>query len=65
MRRVDKLPPKSKQLIHFYYYDNFSLKEIASLLKMKVSAVSKAICRIRERLKGCILRHRTREVSHG
>lgn len=59
---LNKMPEKSKRLIHFYYYDNLCLKEVAELLNMKTAAVSKAICRLRERLRECIRLHRIREA---
>ncbi|HBT75503.1 MAG TPA: hypothetical protein DEB39_00945 [Planctomycetaceae bacterium] len=61
---LEKMPDKSKQLIQFHYYDDKKLYEIASMMQMKTSTVSKAICRIREQLRECIRRYCRREECH-
>lgn len=48
---VMKLPKKQSVVIHLYYYEDLSVEEIASLLRIKKSAVKTRICRARTQLK--------------
>lgn len=51
---LDKLPEKSRALIDLYYYRDVSTAEIAAQMDMKAEAVCRAICRLRDKLRGCI-----------
>ena len=51
---LEKLPAKSRSLIDLYYYDGIPGAEIASRLDMRVDTLHRAICRLREKLRGCI-----------
>lgn len=48
---VHKLPQKYRLVIHLYYYEDYSQKEIAALLGMKENTVASLLKRGRERLK--------------
>lgn len=48
---VFKLPPKYKGVIHLYYYEGYSIKEIALILNISESAVKQRLKRAREKLK--------------
>ncbi len=53
---VAKLPPKYRAAIHLYYYEGYSVKEIADMTGEKVSAITTRLARARERLKKMLLR---------
>lgn len=53
---VCKLPPKYRAAIHLYYYEGYSVKEIADMTGDSVSAVTTRLARARERLKKLLLR---------
>lgn len=48
---VQRLPQKYRAVIHLYYYEDYSQKEIASMLGMKENTVASLLKRGRERLK--------------
>lgn len=48
---VKSLPFKYRVVIHLFYYEEFSTKEIADILKMKESAVRTRLTRARAKLK--------------
>jgi RNA polymerase sigma-70 factor (ECF subfamily) len=48
---VQKLPPKYRLVIHLYYYEEFSVAEIARLTEQKESTVKSQMHRAREMLK--------------
>ena len=48
---VLKLPIKYRTVIHLYYYENYSIKEISKILKMKENTVKSQLARAREQLK--------------
>lgn len=48
---VAKLPPKYKAVIHLFYYEDLSVKQIAEYLKTKESTVKSQLYRGREMLK--------------
>ncbi len=45
------LPEKYRTVLYLYYYEDFSVKEIAKMLKIKVSAVTTRLSRARDQLK--------------
>lgn len=45
------LPKKERTVIHLFYYEDFSVKQIAQLLKIKESAVKTRLSRARSKLK--------------
>lgn len=51
LEQVAALPEKLRTVIHLHYYEGYSLKEIASLLGVSVSAVKMRMKRGREALK--------------
>ena len=48
---VQALPGKYSAVIHLYYYEGYSIKEIAELLKLPVSTVGTRLSRGREKLR--------------
>lgn len=48
---VFNLPPKYKSVVHLYYYEGYSIKDIASILNISDSAVNQRLKRTREKLK--------------
>lgn len=48
---VQRLPEKYRMVIHLYYYEDYSQKEIASMLGMKENTVASLLKRGRERLR--------------
>ncbi len=48
---VMKLPEKYRTVLYFFYYEDFSVKEIAQLLRLKETAVTTRLSRARNRLK--------------
>lgn len=48
---VRALPEKYRTIIHLYYYEDYSQKEIADMLHMKENTVASRMARGRERLK--------------
>lgn len=48
---LQQLPPKYREVIHLFYYENLSLKEISQALNRKNSTVRTQLTRARELLK--------------
>lgn len=48
---VMKLPVKYRTAVHLYYYEGYSVKEIADILKVSESAIKSRLSRAREQLK--------------
>lgn len=53
---VSKLPPKYRAAIHLYYYEGYSVKEIADMTGDSVSAVTTRLARARDKLKKLLLK---------
>lgn len=53
---LDKTSDKIRTLIRLYYFGQVPVREIGDRMNMSVEAVYKAIFRIREKLRECILR---------
>ena len=51
IRAVLALPANLRTVIHLFYYEELSVKEIAKLLHLSQSAVKTRLCRGREKLK--------------
>lgn len=51
---VHSLPEKYRTVIHLYYYEGYSQKEIASLLSVKENTVASWMKRAKERLKSML-----------
>ncbi len=45
------LPKKDRLIVHLYYYENYKVKEIANLLRVKETTVKQRLARSREKLK--------------
>lgn len=48
---VLELPVKYRQVVHLYYFEEYSVKEIAKLLKLSETAVQTRLQRARQKLK--------------
>lgn len=48
---VQKLPPKYREVVHLYYYEEYSIKEIADILHIFQSAIQTRLMRARRKLK--------------
>lgn len=48
---VRALPPKYRMVIHLYYYENYSVSEIADMLGIKETTVQTQLMRARHKLK--------------
>ena len=51
MHRVRALPPPDRSLIYLYYFENYSVEEIAQNLKIKAGTIYVRLKRAREKLK--------------
>lgn len=51
LESVMRLPPAYRAVIHLYYYEGYSVKEIADMTGTSVSATTTRLSRGRERLK--------------
>ena len=51
---VKKLPHKYREILHLYYYEEYSQKEIASILKISENTVATRMVRGRKLLKKCL-----------
>ena len=54
MEQVQKLPQKYRVIIHLFYYEEMSIKEIAEILKLKESNVRARLTRARQKLKNLL-----------
>lgn len=52
---VMALPIKYRSIVHLYYYEGYSVKETADILKISESAVTTRMARARKLLKGLLL----------
>lgn len=50
-KAVMGLPEKYRTVLYLYYYEDYTIKEIAKLLKMNVSSVTTRLSRARNQLK--------------
>lgn len=48
---VQKLPPKYREATYLYYYEEYSIKEIAKLLHISETAIQTHLMRAREKLR--------------
>lgn len=56
LETVMTLPPKYRAVIHLFYYEGYSVKEIAGIVGATVTTVTTRLSRARERLKDLLLR---------
>jgi RNA polymerase sigma-70 factor (ECF subfamily) len=49
-----KLPPKYRTVIHLFYYEGYSIKEISRLTGQKESTVRSSLTRARQKLKSVL-----------
>lgn len=48
---IGKLKQKDRILVHLFYYEEYSIEEIAKMLNLKISAVKTRLFRVRKKLK--------------
>lgn len=48
---VLELPPKYRQVVHLYYFEEYNVKEIAELMKLSETSVQTRLQRARQKLK--------------
>ena len=51
---VQKLPEKYRNVIHLYYYDGYSIKEISEMLGRSENTISSQLARGRKKLEGIL-----------
>lgn len=51
---LSALPPKYRAVIHLYYFEGYSSKEIAEILGLSVTAITSRLARAREKLKALL-----------
>lgn len=60
---LEKLPEKSRELIQLYYYRDISTPEIAAQLELRADTVCRALSRVREKLRECLLKELNRPMN--
>jgi len=55
MHRIRLLPPFDRSIIYLYYYESYSVEEIAQNLKVKAGTVYVRLKRAREKLKDLLV----------
>ena len=48
---VQKLPVRYREVVHLYYYEEYSVREIADLLKISETAIQTRLLRARKKLR--------------
>lgn len=48
---LQSLPPKYRQIVYLFYYEGYSVKEIATMMKLSETAVKSRLLRARKQLK--------------
>ncbi|MDE7319206.1 MAG: RNA polymerase sigma factor [Lachnospiraceae bacterium] len=48
---VQKLPVRYREVVHLYYYEDYSIREIAALLNISETAIQTRLMRARKKLK--------------
>lgn len=48
---VQELPVKYRQIVHLYYFEDYSVREIADIMKLSETAVQTRLFRARQKLK--------------
>lgn len=48
---VQKLPVRYREVVHLYYYEEYSVREIAALLKISETAIQTRLLRARKKLR--------------
>ncbi len=51
---IAKLPPTDRIIIHLFYYENYKIEEIATILKKSSSSIKTRLHRVRSSLKNII-----------
>lgn len=59
---IMKLKPKSRCVLYMYYYEEYSVKEIAGLLKEKKTTVTTRLMRARRQLKELLIKEGYHEL---
>ena len=65
MQKVMALPDKYRSVIHLYYYEEYSIKEIADILEKKEATIRSLLKRGREKLANMIARENKMKGDDG
>jgi RNA polymerase sigma factor (sigma-70 family) len=60
---LDKLPPKTRCVCNLFYFEDFSIKEIAASINMKEGAVKWHLGECRSRLKTIFEQHNLKKIE--
>ena len=56
---VQGLPVRYREVVHLYYYEEYSIREIAALLRLSETAVQTRLMRARRKLKQKLMQNRS------
>lgn len=51
---VQKLPVRYREVVHLYYYEEYSIREIAAILRISETAIQTRLMRARKKLKATL-----------
>ena len=51
---VRELPPKYRQIVYLHYYEEYSIREIAEMMKLSETAVKTRLLRARQKIKSAM-----------
>lgn len=51
---VQELPPKYRQIVYLHYYEEYSIRDIAEMMKLSETAVKTRLLRARQKLKSAM-----------
>ena len=51
---VRELPPKYRQIVYLHYYEEYSIRDIAEMMKLSETAVKTRLLRARQKLKSAM-----------
>lgn len=54
-RCLEKLPPRSRAIVEQHYFENIPMKDIAEQQETSASAIRHFFCRVRAKLRDCIV----------
>ena len=54
MEEIQQLPEMYRTIIYLYYYENYTLKEIAATLRKSINTVSSGLQRARKKLRNIL-----------
>ena len=51
---VQELPPKYRQIVYLHYYEEYSIREIAKMMRLSETAVKTRLLRARQKIKSAM-----------